>query len=226
MVPELAPAHVARVRELTREQLYDGLRFFRVVADFMAQTGDPENNGTGGSTKPDLQAEFLFRRGADTPFVLAADMQVAEVGFIKSVPVMTQGMMLAALTRDQRVSGWTLYCQGVAGMARGGDPNSANSQFYLMRGPYPSLERNYTAWGRVIAGQDVVNAIKVGEPVADPQDRMERVRVLADLPEAERPKIRVIDPAGAWFQAEVARLRAVNGDGFSACDVNIPVEVN
>jgi len=225
MVPEIAPAHVARVRELTREKLYDGLRFFRVVADFMAQTGDPENTGTGGSTKPDMAGEFLFRRGADLPFNLAVDQQVAEVGFIKSVPVMSQGMMLAALTRDQKVSAWTLFCQGVAGMARGTDPNSANSQFYLMRAPYPSLERNYTGWGRVISGQDVVNAIKVGEPVADPQDRMERVRVLADLPEAERPKVRVIDPAGPWFQGEVARARAIGGDNFSACDVNIPVEV-
>jgi peptidylprolyl isomerase len=225
MVPEAAPAHVQRVRELTREKLYDGLRFFRVVDGFMAQTGDPENTGTGGSTKPDMTGEFMFRRGADMPFTLAVNQQVAEVGFIKSLPVMSQGMMLAALTRDQKVSGWTLFCPGVAGMARGTEPNSANSQFFLMRAAYPSLERNYTGWGRVISGQSVVTAIKAGEPVPDPQDRMERVRVLADLPEAERPNIRVIDPAGAWFKGEVARAQARGGDNFSACDVNIPVEV-
>jgi peptidylprolyl isomerase len=226
MVPEAAPAHVQRVRELTREKLYDGLRFFRVVEGFMAQTGDPENTGTGGSTKPDLTGEFMFRRGADLAFTLAADQQVAEVGFIKSLPVMSQGMMLAPLTRDQKVAAWTLFCPGVAGMARGTEPNSANSQFFLMRAAYPSLEKNYTGWGRVIAGQDVVRAIKVGEPVADPQDRMERVRVLADLPEAERPKVRVIDPASAWFKTEIARARAARGADFSACDVNIPVEVS
>jgi peptidylprolyl isomerase len=159
------------------------------------------------------------------PFGLAADQTVAEVGFVKSLPVMTQSMMLAPMTRDLKVSGWALYCPGVAAMARAEDPNSANSQFFLMRNGYPSLEKRYTAWGRVISGQDVVLAIKVGEPVADPQDLMERVRVLADLPDKERPKVRVIDPKSAWFKAEVARVRAAKGADFSACDVNIPVEV-
>jgi peptidylprolyl isomerase len=225
MVPEVAPNHVQRLRELTREKLYDGLRFFRVVEGFMDQTGDPQNTGEGGSSKPDMAAEFTFRRGADMPFGLAADQTVAEVGFVKSLPVMTQSMMLAPMTRDLKVSGWALYCPGVAAMARAEDPNSANSQFFLMRNGYPSLEKRYTAWGRVISGQDVVLAIKVGEPVADPQDLMERVRVLADLPDKERPKVRVIDPKSAWFKAEVARVRAAKGADFSACDVNIPVEV-
>lgn len=225
MVPEVAPSHVARVRELTRERFYDGLQFFRVVEGFMSQTGDPQNNGMGSSSKPDLAAEFTFRRGPATPFTLAADQTVAEVGFVKALPVMTQSFMLAPLTRDGKVSAWALYCPGVAGMARGEEEGSANSQFFLMRAGYPSLEKRYTAWGRVIAGQDVVTALKVGEPVAPPQDRMERVRVLADLPEAERPKVQVIDPAGAWFKAEIARVRAAKGADFSACDVNIPVEV-
>ncbi|WP_334162816.1 peptidylprolyl isomerase [Phenylobacterium sp.] len=225
MISEVAPNHVQRIRELTREGLYDGLTFFRVLDNFMAQTGDPQNNGQGGSSKPDIAAEFMFRRGADAPFVLAADQAVAEVGFIKSLPVMTQSMMLAPMTRDQKVAGWALYCPGVAGMARGQGEDTANSQFFLMREAYPSLEKRYTAWGRVISGQDAVRSIKVGEPVAEPQDRMERVRVLADLPEASRPKVRVIDPQGAWFKAEIARVRALKGADFTACDVTIPVEV-
>jgi peptidylprolyl isomerase len=134
-------------------------------------------------------------------------------------------MMLAALTKDQKVTAWALYCPGVAGMARDENPDSANSQFFLMRAGYPSLEKRYTAWGRVIAGEDVVRAIKVGEPVPDPQDRMERVRLLADLPEAERPKVRVIDPRSAWFKGELERVRAAKGADFSACDVDIPAEV-
>jgi peptidylprolyl isomerase len=77
----------------------------------------------------------------------------------------------------------------------------------------------------VISGQAVVNAIKVGEPVPDPQDKMERVRLLSDIPEKDRPKIRVIDPAGKWFKAEIARAQAAGGANFTACDVNIPVEV-
>jgi peptidylprolyl isomerase len=225
MIPEVAPKHVEQVRALTKEKFYDGLRFFRVIDKFMAQTGDPQNNGQGGSSKPNIAAEFTFKRGSDTPFVLAVDQSVAEIGFLKSLPAETQSMSLAPLTKDQKVTGWALYCQGVAGMARDDNPDSGNSQFFLMRYPYPSLEKRYTAFGRVIAGEDVVRQIKTGEPVEQPQDRMDRVRVLADIPEAERPKIRVIDPKGAWFKAEIARTRAAKGAEFTACDVDIPVEV-
>ena len=225
MVPESAPLYTARMRELALEHFFDGLTFFRVIEGFMAQTGDPDNRGTGGSPKPDVRGEFTFRRGPDTPFALAADQSVAEIGFIKSLPVMTQSMMLAPLTRDGKISGWGLYCPGVAGAARGEDENSANSQFFLMRDGYPSLEKRYAAWGRVIVGQDVVRAIKVGEPAPDPQDRMTQLRLLSDIPEAQRPKVRVIDPAGAWFKAEIARVRAARGADFTACDVTLPTEV-
>jgi peptidylprolyl isomerase len=225
MVPEVAPLYTTRMRELALEHFFDGQTFFRVIEGFMAQTGDPENKGTGGSSRPDVRAEFTFRRGPDTPFALAADQQVAEIGFVKSLPVMTQSMMLAPLTRDGKISGWGLYCPGVAGGARGEDENSANSQFFLMRDGYPSLEKRYTAWGRVIVGQDIVRAIKVGEPVAEPQDRMTQLRVLSDIPEAQRPRVRVIDPASAWFKAEIARVRAARGADFTACDVTLPTEV-
>jgi peptidylprolyl isomerase len=225
LVPEVAPQNATRIRELAHENFFDGLRFFRVVENFMDQTGDPQNTGQGGSSKPNVPGEFTFRRGSDLNFVVAADQSVAEVGFVKSLPVMSQSMMLAAMTKDQKVSAWGLYCPGVAGMARDDNPDSANSQFFLMRAGYPALEKRYTAFGRVISGMEVVTAIKVGEPVADPQDRMERVRLLADLAEKDRPKVRVIDPKGPWFKAEIARARALKGADFSACDVEIPVEV-
>lgn len=225
IVPQLAPQAAQRYRELALEHFYDGQTFFRVIDEFMAQTGDPENRGTGSSSKPDVAAEFQFRRGADMPFVLVQDQAVAEIGFVRSVPVTTQSMMLAPLTRDGKISGHALYCPGVAGAARGEGDDTANSQFFLMRAHYPRLERRYTAWGRVISGQEVVNAIKTGEPVPEPQDRMERVRLLSDMPEGERPKVRVIDPAGPWFKAEIARAQAAAGANFTACDLNIPVEV-
>jgi peptidylprolyl isomerase len=225
LVPLAAPAHVVRVRELARQGLYNGRSFFRVIDQFMAQTGDPKDDGTGGSELPDLAAEFTFRRGADTPFVQVADQAVAEIGFIGSLPVMTQSSQLMPMTADGRISGWALYCPGVAGMARGGSPDSANSQFFLMRQAYPSLEKRYTAFGRVISGLDVVRAIKTGEPVDPPQDVMTRVQVLADMPAASRPKVRVIDPRSPWFAAEVARVRASLGADFTACAISIPSEV-
>ncbi|MGZ6019095.1 MAG: peptidylprolyl isomerase [Phenylobacterium sp.] len=225
MVPEVAPQHVAQVRALAHEGFYDGLRFFRVIDKFMDQTGDPQNNGQGGSSKPNIPAEFTFRRGADLPFTMAVDQTVAEIGFTKSLPIESQSMALAAMTKDQKITAWSLYCQGVMGMARDDNPDSGNSQFFLMRYPYPSLERKYTAWGRVVSGLDVVRAIKTGEPVEQPQDYLEQVRLLADLPEATRPKVRVIDPRGPWFKAEIDRARAAKGADFTACDVDVPVEV-
>lgn len=225
MYPAVAPTHVERVKTLTRQGFYDGRSFFRVIDVFMAQTGDPLDTGEGGSELPDMAAEFTFRRAAADPFTAVADSGAAQTGFIGALPVMTQNPMLMAMMSDGKVAGWSLYCPGVAGMARGSEENSANSQFFLMRQAYPSLEKRYTAWGRVIAGLEVVRAIKTGEPVAAPQDQMTKVRMLADIPADERPQVRVVDTAGPWFTAQVSQMRAEDGADFSACNLKIPSEV-
>jgi peptidylprolyl isomerase len=225
LVQDVAPNHVARLQDLTRAGVYDGRTFFRVIDKFMAQTGDPTNTGEGGTDKPNLKAEFTFRRSAESGFVPMAAPAGLDVGYIKSLPVVSQGWAWSDMTADKKVSAWGTYCPGVIGMARDEDNNSANSQFFLMRQPYPSLDKRYTAFGRVISGLDAVRAIKTGEPVPAPQDQMQKVRLLSDIPQAERPKVRVIDPKGAWFAAETKRLRALKGADFSVCDIDLPVEV-
>jgi cyclophilin family peptidyl-prolyl cis-trans isomerase len=71
------------------------------------------------------------------------------------------------------------FGRGVVGMARSRDPNSANSQFFIVFEPAPHLNGQYTIVGQVESGMELVDKIKRGEPVADP-DRMIKVRIAAD----------------------------------------------
>ncbi len=135
LLPDVAPLHVARVKELAREGFYDGVVFHRVIAGFMAQTGDPTGTGTGGSSKPDLKAEF-----SKVPFE-----------------------------------------RGTIGAARTQNPNSANSQFFICFAPAPHLNGQYTVWGRVVDGMELIDGLAKGEPPRNP-DRMVKVGVAADLP--------------------------------------------
>jgi peptidylprolyl isomerase len=225
LTPVTAPQSAARLRGLARAKFYDGRAFFRVIDDFMDQTGDPTDTGTGGSTKPDLPGEFSFRRDAATPIVVTDTASGRESGFVGPTPVFSQTLDLAMLTADHKVGAYVTYCPGVVGLARAADPNSGNSQFFLMRSAHTALDQKYSAPGRVIAGMDVVRAIKTGEPVEAPQDRMLTVRVLADLPAGQRPSVRVIDPRGPWFQAQVQRVRAEKVIGLSPCDLDLPSQV-
>ena len=230
MTPEAAPLHVERMRVLARRGFFDGIVFHRVIDGFMAQTGDPLGTGEGQSPYPDLKAEFTFRRAPETPFAEVAAPAGAALGFLNSLPIQTQPTALMATTADGKVHGWGTYCPGVAGMARDEANDSANSQFFLMRQPYPALDKRYTIWGRVVSGLDVVRAIKVGDGengmvTADP-DRMTRARIASDLPDTERPVIQVMDASSAAFRTLVDGVRTARGADFSICDVDLPVQVS
>ncbi len=120
--PDVAPAHVERIKTLTRRGFYNGLVFHRVIEGFMAQGGDPTGTGTGDSDLPNLAAEF------------------------STLP----------------------HVRGTLGMARTQDPNSANSQFYIMFVPRLSMDRDYTVVGRVVGGMNFVDTIERGEPPLSP----------------------------------------------------------
>ena len=121
LMPEIAPVHVARIVELVKSGFYDGIIFHRIIPGFMAQTGDPKGNGTGGSGT-NLKAEFSDYK----------------------------------------------YINGTVGMARTMDPNSADSQFFICFDGCAHLTGQYTVWGQVETGMEVVEALNVGEPPADP----------------------------------------------------------
>jgi peptidylprolyl isomerase len=115
LTPDVAPNHVKRIKELTRQGFYNGVVFHRVIEGFMAQTGDPTGTGTGGSGQK-VDAEFNS----------------------------------------------TKHVRGTVSMARAADPNSADSQFFIVLADAPHLDGNYTAFGKVIEGMEFVDKIKKG----------------------------------------------------------------
>jgi len=139
LLPDVAPLHVARIKELTRQGFYDGINFHRVIDGFMAQTGDPRGDGTGGSSLPDLAAEF------------------------SSVP----------------------FERGTLGMARSQNPNSANSQFFIMFAEGSFLNGQYTVFGQVRSGMEFVDNItkgagQNGTSFSGAPDKMLTVKIAAD----------------------------------------------
>ena len=139
---DIAPRHAERLKQLARDKFYDNVPFHRVIAGFMAQTGDGQSgNGTGGSKYPDLKAEF-----SQVPFK-----------------------------------------RGIVGMARkGGNNDSANSQFFIMFADGSFLNGQYTVIGEVLSGMDVVDKLKKAPAgsssgtVTDP-DKMVKVQVASDM---------------------------------------------
>jgi len=136
---DIAPNHAARIKQLARDGFYDNVPFHRVIAGFMAQTGDGQNgDGTGGSKYPDLKAEF-----SNVPFV-----------------------------------------RGVVGMARTQDPNSANSQFFIMYATNSGLNGQYTLVGQVVFGMEAIDKIKKGPEAANGAvsnpDKIMKMQVAAD----------------------------------------------
>ena len=139
MLPDVAPKHVARIKELVRSGFYNGLTFHRVIEGFMAQGGDPNGNGTGGSGKK-IPAEFTKKYS---------------------------------------------HKRGAVSMARAQDPNSADSQFFIVTADSTYLDGQYTIWGYVVSGMEFVDNIKKGNSmqnglVQDP-DKIVKMTIASDV---------------------------------------------
>ena len=147
MLPEVAPKHVEQFRAIAKSGDFDGTIFHRVIDDFMAQGGDIFALKGRESGLPNIPAEFTFRRNpAEMPVNLKGNPQEAKQGLYKGFPIATQSQFLAEMTADGSVDSWVLHCPGVVSTARTNDPNSANSQFFLMRYKADHLDKQYTAW--------------------------------------------------------------------------------
>jgi peptidylprolyl isomerase len=93
-----------------------------------------------------------------------------------------------------------------------------------MRAAYPSLDKRYSIWGRVIWGQDAVMKLALGEPPAMP-DVMKQVRLASDVPMPERAPIFAMRSESPAFRKVIEDTRKLRGADFSVCDVQVPVRV-
>jgi peptidylprolyl isomerase len=223
MRPEFAPKAVERVKLLAREGVYDGLLFHRVIDHFVDQTGNPNNRDGGTSSHPDLPPEFVFRLNVGQ-FTGVRGTSDAQSGFVGSSPFEAVSPTEEFSDRKSSLRAWGAYCPGVAGMGRQADPNTSNSEIFFMRDAARRLDRDYTVWGKVVVGLDVVRAMAVGEPPASP-DKMLKVQVASDMPQAERPKVEVMDVRGPAFIRLAAKVRAAKGADFTVCDIEVPARV-
>ena len=233
LFPEIAPKHVAQIKALTRQDFYNDVPFHRVIDGFMNQTGDAVNgNGTGDSNLPDIPAEFTFERGKDMPFKRLTtekfDQREFGVGFYKSLPIASQPDVDSFILKDKasKAEAFGLHCKGVTSMARaGGQINSGNSQFFLMRGKKYHLNKDYSIWGNTVMGYDLLEKPKVGVVGEKPgwiPDRMNVVEMASDMVEAERPTVQVLKTGSAAFKAWLNTQRKVDGTLPDVCDLHIP----
>lgn len=217
MFPDVAPAHATQFRALVRSGDYDGTAFHRVIDDFMAQGGDIFALHGRESGLPDIPGEFTFRRDPMAmPLDTIGDPELGTMGYIKGFPIMGQAAWLAEMSRDGMVQSHIPHCPGIVSTARTSDPNSANSQFFLMRGRADHLDRQYTAWGRIVEGLDVVLSIKTGEPPANP-DILQSARMVADMPLAQQPRVWVQRTDGPEFASVLAAAAQANVEDI--CDL-------
>ena len=233
MMPEFAPKHVAQIKTLARQGFYDNVTFHRVIKNFMNQTGDPRGDGTGSSTLPDIPGEFTFKRSASSMPVTLVNREMSvkgEVGtgFYKAMPLATKSDAASFMMKDGKVEAWGLHCKSVTSMARGEPVNSANSQFFLMRHEYKSLDTKYTIWGTTIWGREGLTKIKIGTAGETPNfvpDELISMRVAADVPVGERIPVQILRTDSDAFKTYVDSLKSSTGKARNACDIEVPTRL-
>jgi len=214
LFPDAAPAHVARLRELLAEGFYDGEFFYRVIEGHVAQAGREFEMASKAWQPVPFEAERAVSADGFTPLG-NTDLFAPEAGHRSGF----------AVGRDGQQE-WLMNCPGALGMARDDAPETGNTEIYIPLQPRRYLDRNYTIFGRVIAGiqhihrlprvdpftEEEMNALfGEDEPLAQQMSQYRRskneyniitsARLAATIPGAERPAYEVMNTASAEWAA-------------------------
>ena len=203
LASQFAPRHAERFRALVRSKFYDGKSFYRVIDGFVAQGGIGEGDDKKLPDWPALKAEFDRNIGIDVDFVAlgSPDLFADKVGHVDGFPV-------GQSKKDKRM--WLLHCPGALAMARDNEPDTGGTEFYIPIGHAPRrLDRNLTVFGRVLDGMQHLQKLNRGDPKVDSgviqdaarRDAIVKVQMAADMAEAERPRVQVMDPTSKAFSA-------------------------
>ena len=224
LAPQFAPKHAERFRALVRAKFYDGKTFYRVIDGFVAQGGIGEGDDKKLPEWPALKAEFDAPI-ADVGFTPlgSPDLFAREVGHADGFPVgrdWDEGKM------------WLLHCPGAVAMARDTDPDTGGTEFYVPIGHAPRrLDRNLTAFGRVLEGMQYLQKLNRGDPKVDSgvikdvakRDPIVRVQMAADMPSSERPLIQVMDTGSKAFADYKAQRRNPAPDFYKRPAANLDI---
>jgi peptidylprolyl isomerase len=210
--PRFAPETVKQFKRLVEEGFYRGLSFYRVIDGFVAQGGDESDVGIP-NTQPKLQAEFELARDELIPWtsVEPSDLFGVETGFIDGF----------AAARDS-ANVWLTHCPGVVAMARGNEPDSGSTDFYIVIGQSPRyLDRNLTIFGRVVHGMDAVQRIRRGPIDANgiieadgDRSRILDIQLGPASPDEEKTTVFVMDTGSTGFESYMQARRDRNDDFF------------
>lgn len=208
---DFAPTHSAQMRMLARDMAYDGAAFYRVIDGFVAQGGlqDEEAiaaypNLTNENDRPISETGFTPLGNADLFAPIVGHIDGFAVGHSETLG-----------------TEWLLHCPGAMAMARGEDPDSGGTEFYIVLDAQRYLDRNLTVFGRVLDGMQHLQALKRGErengngviQAPDKGDAIISIRIAADLPEDTRPAYEVMDISGEAFE-DAKQAKRVRNDTF------------
>lgn len=218
LAPEFAPEHVANIRTLARQGYWNGLAVVRVNDNYVVQLADPHADDpvrkrSLGDAKGSLPPEFQRSFTPELPFTELpdGDIYASSVGFTRSFPV-------ARDTSDAQI--WLLHTYATVSAGREVDIASGNgSELTIVIGHAPrQLDRNVTVVGRVRYGMEHISSLSRGEGTLgfeeQPSTLIDSVRLAAEVPEEERPRLEVLRTDTPLFLQLIEARRNRHEDWF------------